>query len=584
MKVVTAGVAAGSTAMLALTTAAMNASGELEQNMGGSEAVFKASAGRMQETAKKAFSDMGLSASNFLGTANKMGALFQGAGFEIEASADMSAKAMQRAADVASIMGIDVNSAMEAVAGMAKGNFTMMDNLGVAINDTTLQIYAQEKGLGKLETTQDKVNAAYQLFMEKSEYAAGNYKKENETFAGAMTTAKAALENFLSGAGTAEELADAFVGLADVTIEKLNELFPELVNGITKLIEKITPEIPRLLQSILPGLIQGAVALVNGLVQAMPAIVDVLMSVLPDLLNGVLLIANAIISALPQIMEMICAALPGLVPQLVSGIVTMIVALASMYPKLIQPILDNLPEILISVVKTLADNLPILIEGAAQLIIGLAQGLIEALPLLIECIPEILLTLTQAIVNSAPTLLKAALALIDTLANAMITYLPKLLLAVPQLLNALRNKFLNLISGFKDIGINIVNGIWNGISSGWNWLINKVKTLADNLLSAAKDVLGIHSPSTKFAYLGEMCVAGWEEGTEDLLNTDKMVDNINATFGGLQPSINSANGGNSSNITTNVTVTLEGEAKGLFKAVQKENMIYTKSTGRNGLA
>ncbi|MDE8718620.1 hypothetical protein PZH37_16630, partial [[Eubacterium] siraeum] len=68
--------------------------------------------------------------------------------------------------DVASIMGISVDSAMEAVAGMAKGNFTMMDNLGVAINDTNLQIYAQEKVLGKLSTTQQKVNSAMQMFLD----------------------------------------------------------------------------------------------------------------------------------------------------------------------------------------------------------------------------------------------------------------------------------------------------------------------------------------------------------------------------------------------------------------------------------
>ena len=91
-----------------------------------------------------------------------MGSLFQGSGFSVAQSADMVTQSMQRASDVASIMGISVDSAMEAVAGMAKGNFTMMDNLGVAINDTNLQIYAQEKGLGKLETTQQKVNAAMQ--------------------------------------------------------------------------------------------------------------------------------------------------------------------------------------------------------------------------------------------------------------------------------------------------------------------------------------------------------------------------------------------------------------------------------------
>lgn len=180
----------------------VTAAGELEQNLGGSSAVFKEYAKDIQQYAAQAYQTMGLSQSQYLATANKMGALFQGSGFSIAESVDLTSQAMQRAADVASIMGIDVGSAMEAVAGAAKGNFTMMDNLGVAINDTTLQIYAQEKGLGKLETTQQKVNAAMQMFLETSEYAAGNYAKENETFAGSLQTFKAELLDAAATIGT----------------------------------------------------------------------------------------------------------------------------------------------------------------------------------------------------------------------------------------------------------------------------------------------------------------------------------------------------------------------------------------------
>lgn len=182
---------------------AISLAGDLEQNIGGSESVFKNYAVTIQKTAETAASSLGLSQSKYLATATKMGALFQGSGFSVAQSADMVTQSMQRASDVASIMGISVDSAMEAVAGMAKGNFTMMDNLGVAINDTNLQIYAQEKGLGKLETTQQKVNAAMQMFLDKSEYAAGNYAKENDTYSGALTTFKAELEDFAAEAGTA---------------------------------------------------------------------------------------------------------------------------------------------------------------------------------------------------------------------------------------------------------------------------------------------------------------------------------------------------------------------------------------------
>lgn len=177
--------------------------GDLQQNIGGSESVFKNYADTIQRTAETAASSLGLSQSKYLATATKMGSLFQGSGFSVAQSADMVTQSMQRASDVASIMGISVDSAMEAVAGMAKGNFTMMDNLGVAINDTNLQIYAQEKGLGKLSTTQQKVNAAMQMFLDKSDYAAGNYAKENDTYSGALTTFKAELEDFAAEAGTA---------------------------------------------------------------------------------------------------------------------------------------------------------------------------------------------------------------------------------------------------------------------------------------------------------------------------------------------------------------------------------------------
>ena len=182
---------------------AISLAGDLQQNIGGSESVFKIYAGTIQKTAETAASSLGLSQSKYLATATKMGALFQGSGFSVAQSANMVTQSMQRASDVASIMGISVDSAMEAVTGMAKGNFTMMDNLGIAINDTNLQIYGQEKGLGKLETTQQKVNAAMQMFLDKSDYAAGNYAKENDTYSGALATFKAELEDFAAEAGTA---------------------------------------------------------------------------------------------------------------------------------------------------------------------------------------------------------------------------------------------------------------------------------------------------------------------------------------------------------------------------------------------
>ncbi len=210
--------------------------GDLEQNLGGVEVVFQKHADKLKETALTAAGNMGLSQSAYLATANKMGSLFKGSGFDNASAAEMSRNAMQRAADVASIMGTDVKDAMEAVTGAAKGNFTMMDNLGVAMNDTTLQAYAQEKGLGKLETTQQKVYAAMQMFLDKTEYAAGNYARENDTYSGSLTTLKAEFENLTAELGTQLlPTASSLVAIGRSGLEALAPVITTVAGGINNI-------------------------------------------------------------------------------------------------------------------------------------------------------------------------------------------------------------------------------------------------------------------------------------------------------------------------------------------------------------
>lgn len=68
------------------------------------------------------------------------------------------------------------------------------------------------------------------------------------------------------------------------------------------------------------------------------------------------------------------------------------------------------------------------------------------------------------------------------------------------------------------IGSNIVTGIWNGISSGWSWLVDKVKSLANSLFEGAKDALGINSPSRVFAReVGRWIPPGIGVGIDDAM-------------------------------------------------------------------
>jgi len=219
---------------------------ELEQNLGGTEAVFGEYAESVQTLAETAYKNMGLSASDYMATANKMGSLFQGSGLEQVRAMELSTQAMQRAADVASVMGIDTSMAMESIAGAAKGNFTMMDNLGVAMNATTLSAYALEKGINfkwNTASNAEKAELAMQMFFERTEQYAGNFAREaNSTLAGSFGRMKTNIQDILAKMALGQDIKPSLENLQEsvlafahnivlAVVAILNQL-PDLVSGV----------------------------------------------------------------------------------------------------------------------------------------------------------------------------------------------------------------------------------------------------------------------------------------------------------------------------------------------------------------
>lgn len=354
------GTAVAGTALIGLIGKSVSMAGDLEQQLGGTEAVFGQFASQVQAKSKEAFSTMGLSANDYMATMNKMGALMQGSGLDIETSMDLSSQAMQRASDVASIMGIDIDMAMESIAGAAKGNFTMMDNLGVAMNATTIEAYALSKGINKSYnemTKAEQVQYAMQMFLEKSSYAMGNYSKENETFAGSLQTLKASFGNFMSGAGSIDDVINSVVSFGNILVKSIIEMAPKITTGIVQLLNGIIPQIPTLLQSLLPSVVTGVISLIQG-----------------------------IINMLPTIITMLAGMLPTIITALINGLVTIIQTLAQMLPELMPVIIDAI----LGIIPILIDNLPLFINAGWQLITGLLEGIIRSVPTLLSYIPKII--------------------------------------------------------------------------------------------------------------------------------------------------------------------------------------------------
>ena len=158
----------------------------------------------------------------------------------------------------------------------------------------------------------------------------------------------------------------------------------------------------------------------------------------------------------------------------------------------------------------------------------------------------------SGVVNFVSSLPSKIAEFLSNVINAVITWGSNLVStgtkAAGDLANAIINGVSSIPSKMLEIGRNIVDGLAGGISAAWSGLADMVGGLVGGFIDGIKGTLGIHSPSRVFKYIGEMCVAGFEEGTEDLMNLDNISSNISASWGTMSANMS---GGMSRNTTFN---------------------------------
>ena len=332
-----------------------------------------------------------------------------------------------------------------------------------------------------------------------------------------------------------------------------DEAMEMIGEGIDQLCEKLEELIPQVME--IGG--QILMKLAEAIIENLPTLIDTGMEILNMVIQG-------IIENLPKLLEAGMQIITGLVdatlqnlPMLIEVALQMIITLANGIVEQLPTLIPAIIEVVLQVVNTLIENLPLLIEGAIQLFLGIVTGLIQALPQIIAALPTLIDSIINALIDAIPLLIDCGVQLFLALIENLPAIIVAIVKAAPEIVKSLVRGFLelagqlketgtklmtklkegissmlsNLVDAAKNIGKNIIDGIWNGISAGWDWLKEKVGGLAQSLFDGAKSALGISSPSKKFRYLGEMCVAGFDEGIADLMSPLDIGASINASMG-----------------------------------------------------
>lgn len=127
--------------------------------------------------------------------------------------------------------------------------------------------------------------------------------------------------------------------------------------------------------------------------------------------------------------------------------------------------------------------------------------------------------------------------------------------AASQFANNLINGLASIPGQVTSIGSNIIQGMVNGVTGAAGRLIDSVKGAVDDAINAAKNLLGIHSPSRVFRKIGQYTMQGAALGVDDdadvlLRSTDNAMRGMISTAQDIaMPGVNSTAGGESAVIS-----------------------------------
>ena len=329
--------------------------------------------------------------------------------------------------------------------------------------------------------------------------------------------------------------------------------------GLAATGSRVLAQILTTIASLLPSITTAGIDILNALVQGVTGNMNVILTSMLTLVGA---IGNAVISLAPQlllcglsILESLTQGILNNMPVILTGISALFdnltSAITTYLPQMIQQglvIIENLatgialalPEIIAAaintitaLVDTLSSNTGQVIDSAVRIINTLADGLLNNLPKILSAAAKLVVAIAKAIITNLPQILTAGIQIVSKLTSGLISATPQVLSAAGKVVTGVFNAFTK--TNWLSVGVNIIRGIANGISSSAGALWNAAKGVLGSFKDKVLAFFGIHSPARWGVYVGKMIDlgvgGGLEKYTSKISNVAaKVFDVVSDTF------------------------------------------------------
>lgn len=263
-----AGAAAGAVKQVA--GGALQAYSAYEQMTGGVDKLFGDASGRLQAYAAQAYQTSGMSANQYMQQATSFSAaLINSLGGDTAKAADMADVAMRAMSDNVNVFGSNAEDVQNAIMGISRQNYTMLDNLKLGYAGTKegmQQLIKDANAWGaangeasdlSIDSFADCVQAIQQV--QEAQGIAGTTAKEAAgTIEGSVAMAKAAWEDYLTGIANPDaDMGQLTQNLLDAIGAVAKNVGPRMVEIGNAIVEQLPVALTGLEQALEPVFTQA---------------------------------------------------------------------------------------------------------------------------------------------------------------------------------------------------------------------------------------------------------------------------------------------------------------------------------------
>jgi len=474
----------------------IEAGAELQQSIGGIETLFKDNADTVKQYAADAYKTAGLSANDYMQSVTGFSAsLLQGLGGDTAKAAEVANMALVDMSDNANKMGSDMGSIQNAYQGFAKQNYTMLDNLKLGYGGTKSEMERLLKDAEKfsgvkydIDNLSDVYNAIH-VIQGELDITGTTAKEASTTISGSMDSMKSSFQNVLADLALGNDLSASMQGLGDSIAAVAQNIIPVITNIITSVPTLLVALIPQLIPIVISGAQQLVQGLIDGFSQALPAISGISTQI-PD---GVM---TAISTGLPSILQKGVEVITNVANGILQNLPSLISAAGNILGQLLNAFLAGLPGML---------------DAGVKLVGNIGTGLLQNGPKVLAAIGSVIAQLLSTIVSHLPEILAKGIEIIGKLAAGIIQAIPDVVAAIPKVISGIVKGFTS--HDWGSIGKNLIEGIASGITGAAGRIAEAAKNAAKRAYEAAKEFLGINSPSKLMRdEVGKFIPAGIAEG------------------------------------------------------------------------